>query len=176
MLSCQIFDFLPAGDKGAYQISFKVVRFLIGDNSYESIITNIPADEMNPCEIKELYHMRWGIETNFRELKYAIGLTNFHSKKVEYIKQEIYARLTLYNFCEAITISIILKIHKQQTKRYYQVNYTMDISICKKYLKKLYPTTTGGRIQRYVLPVRSGRKDPRKVKPQTAIGFLYRVA
>ena len=25
--------------------------------------------------------MRWGIETSFRELKYAVGLTSFHSKK-----------------------------------------------------------------------------------------------
>ena len=37
--------------------------------------------------------MRWGIETAFRELKYAIGLTCFHAKNPEYIKQEIYAKL-----------------------------------------------------------------------------------
>ena len=49
-------------------------------------------------EIKELYHKRWGIETSFRELKYAIGLSALHSKKRESIKQEIYARLLLYNF------------------------------------------------------------------------------
>lgn len=178
MPSCQIFDFLPVGNKGTYEINFRVVRFLIGDNSYESIITNISSDEMNPYEIKELYHMRWGIETSFRELKYAIGLTNFHSKKVEYIKQEIYARLTLYNFCEAITTSIILKKHNQQTKHCYQVNYTMAISICKKYLKKngIVPTQVVALIQKYTLPIRPGRQDPRKVNPQAAIGFLYRVA
>lgn len=33
------------------------------------------------------------------ELKYTIGLTNFHAKKVEYIHQEIFARLIIYNFC-----------------------------------------------------------------------------
>ncbi|RHQ11110.1 hypothetical protein DW981_10495 [Clostridium sp. AM49-4BH] len=26
--------------------------------------------------MKEIYHLRWGIETSFRELKYAIGLTS----------------------------------------------------------------------------------------------------
>lgn len=30
-------------------------------------------------EIKKLYAMRWGIETSFRELKYAIGLACFHT-------------------------------------------------------------------------------------------------
>lgn len=49
------------------------------------------------------YSMRWGIETSFRELKYAVGLTSFHAKKREYILQEIWARLILYNFCEVIT-------------------------------------------------------------------------
>ena len=39
--------------------------------------------------------MRWGIETSFRELKYAIGLCCLF-KKGEYIMQEIYARLILY--------------------------------------------------------------------------------
>ena len=33
---------------------------------------------------------RWGIERSFRKLKYTIGLTNFHAKKVEYILQEIF--------------------------------------------------------------------------------------
>ena len=54
-------------------------------------------NEFSTEEIKELYALRWGIETSFRELKYAVGLTSFHSKKHEYIIQEIWARLLLYN-------------------------------------------------------------------------------
>ncbi|WP_374972327.1 transposase [Blautia producta] len=45
-----------------------------------------------------MYGRRWGIECSFRELKYTIGLTNFHAKKVEYILQEIFAWLIIYNF------------------------------------------------------------------------------
>ena len=33
-----------------------------------------------------------------------------------------------------------------------------------------------GPIEKHVLPVRPGRKDPRKVKPQAPVSFLYRVA
>ena len=58
--------------------------------------------------------MRWGIETSFRELKYAIGLSSFHSKKVEYIMQEIYARLVLYNYCEIITMNVVIHQKKIQ--------------------------------------------------------------
>ena len=31
-------------------------------------------------------------------------------------------------------------------------------------------------IEKHVLPVRPGRKDPRKVKPQASVSFPYRVA
>ena len=47
--------------------------------------------------IKRTIRYEMGIETSYRELKYAIGLTNFHSRKDESIKQEIFASLIMYN-------------------------------------------------------------------------------
>lgn len=82
----------------------KVVLFAISQDSYECIITNLPQEKFSSDEIKQLYAKRWGIETSFRELKYALGLTRFHAKKPEYIMQEIRARMTLYNFCEIISL------------------------------------------------------------------------
>lgn len=177
MPTCQKFDYMPVESKIDYLISFRVVRFLIAENTYETIITNLVRDEFPPDIIKEIYHLRWGIETSFRELKYAIGLTNFHSKKVAYIKQEIFARLVLYNFCETITTKVVVK---QATKsKVYQVNYTLAIYICREYLKNvrtLGPPDIELLIQKNTLPVRPGRKDPRKVKTQKLVSFLYRVA
>lgn len=177
MPTCQKFDYMPVESKIDYLISFRVVRFLIAENTYETIITNLDRDEFPPDIMKEIYHLRWGIETSFRELKYAIGLTNFHSKKVAYIKQEIFARLVLYNFCETITTKVVVK---QATKsKVYQVNYTLAIYICREYLKNvrtLGPPDIELLIQKNTLPVRPGRRDPRKVKTQKLVSFLYRVA
>ena len=64
-----------------------------------------------------------GIKISFRELKYAIGITRFHSKKVDHIKQKIYAKLILYNFCEMITLNIIIE-QKSNRKYIYKVNFT----------------------------------------------------
>ncbi len=74
----QNFDFLPVGSKDTYPFKFRIVRFPISDNSYELIITNLDRAEFPPELLKRIYHMRWGVETSFRELKYAIGLTCFH--------------------------------------------------------------------------------------------------
>ena len=122
--------------------------------------------------------MRWGIETSFRELKYSVGLTHFHSKKLDYIKQEIWARLILYNFCEAITTRTVTKQNNRRRKHLYQLNYTRAIHICRFFLttRKEAPPDVEHLISQELLPVRPGRSDPRKVKVQSAVSFLYRVA
>ena len=121
--------------------------------------------------------MRWGIETSFRELKYAIGLTSFHARKPDFIKQEIYARLLLYNYCESITTHVIKQMKDNDKTK--QVNFIIAIYICREYLRNkrnLSPPDVINLIEKHVLPVRPGRKDPRKVKPQASVSFLYRVA
>ena len=50
--------------------------------------------------------MCWSEETSFRELKYTIGLINWHSSKYDGILQEINARMILYNCCELVTSCI----------------------------------------------------------------------
>ena len=177
MPSVQMFDYLPVGSTQDYPISFRIARFKISDNSYEIVITNLDRFLFPTEKLKEIYHLRWRIETSFRELKYAIGLTNFHAKKVDYIKQEIFARLTLYNYCELIVSYVMANRKKQQKEN--QVNYTIAIYICREYLRRkrqLSPPDVITLIEKHILPVRPGRQDPRKVKPQASVSFLYRVA
>ncbi|WP_054741531.1 IS4 family transposase [Cellulosilyticum ruminicola] len=177
MPKCQIFDYLPIGNSGVYTMSFRIARFKISEDSYELVVTNLDRFRFPPEKLKEIYHLRWGIETSFRELKYAIGLTSFHAKKVDYIKQEIFARLTLYNYCELITTHVIEQSDAfNKTK---QVNFTIAIYICREYLRKkrqISPPDVIKLIEKYTLPVRPGRRDPRKVKTQATVSFLYRVA
>lgn len=171
------FDFLDLKVNKFYPISLRIVRFKISETTYETIITNLDKEEFPACKIKELYHMRWGIETSFRDLKYSIGLTSFHSKKVEYIIQEIFARLTMYNFCELITMHVVIK--QNDTKYSYQANFTAAIKICRYYFRCLNdasPPDVEALIQKNILPIRNGRSDPRKVRPKQAVSFLYRVA
>lgn len=171
------FDYLDLHNNKFYPMTLRIVRVKLAEGSYECLITNLDKVQFPPKKLKELYHLRWGIETSFRELKYAIGLTNFHAKKVNYIVQEIFARLIMYNFCELITTNVV--IAQKATKHLYQVNYTMAIHICRYFFRALDDRRSpdvNQLIQRYILPVRMGRKDPRKVKVQSSVSFLYRVA
>ena len=173
----QMFDYLPPQSKETYELSFRIVRFPIGEGSYEMIVTNLDRVQFSIEKIKEIYHLRWGIETSFRELKYAVGMANFHARKPDYIKQEIYARLLLYNYCELITTHTVQHMKKKDKTK--QVNFTIAIYICREYLRRkrnLSPPDVIKLIEKNILPVRPGRKDPRKVKAQASVSFLYRIA
>jgi len=171
------FEFLDLHIKKFYPMSFRVVRFKISDDTYETIITNLSQSEFSPQELKKIYGVRWGIETSFRELKYAVGLTNFHSKRREHIAQEVFARIIMYNFAEMITSHVV--ISQANTKHIYQVNFTVAIHICRHFLRSWSnapPPDVEALIRKNILPVRPGRMDKRKIRAKTAVSFLYRVA
>lgn len=160
-----------------FTLTVRIVRIQTGENTYETIATSLPKSIFPFSAIKELYKMRWGIETSFRELKYAIALTSFHSKKREFILQEIYARLAMYNFCQRIIMSVVIAQDKKK-KWMYQANFTMGIYICRNYFRCRSPDEQDveREIRNYILPIRPDRTDTRKVIPKAAVFFLYRVA
>lgn len=164
-------------EDGFYPLKFRVVRVPLDENSYEYIFTNLPKEKFDAVALKELYYLRWGIETSFRQLKYGIGLVNLHSKKAEHIKQEIFARLILYNFCAMITTNVAVR--KKKNKYEYQLNFAMAITICKRFLRckeNKVPPDVEALIQKELLPVRSNRKYPRKMHNKAPVSFIYRVS
>ena len=174
------FDYLPTKNRKIlpavfYELPFRVVRFQITDNSFETVVTNLPVDSFPPSELKKLYAMRWRIETSFRELKYTIGLLYFHAKKTEHILQEIFARLTMYNFSELITSRVI--IQNLNRKYAYRANFSVAVHVCRLFfLGSVSPPDVEATIARNVSPIRPSRSNPRRLSPKTTVSFAYRLA
>lgn len=174
------FDYLPKKNRKNepavfYHLPFRIVRFKITDASYETVVTNLNPIDFPPEELKNLYNMRWGIETSFRELKHTIGLLHFHAKKVEYIYQEVFARMIMYNFAELVTSSVI--IQKTDTKYAYIANFTVAVHVCRQFLLgNVSPPIVEAVIHRHVSPIRPSRNAPRKTVVRHAVSFTYRIA
>lgn len=160
-----------------HRMTIRIVRFKITEDKYETIATSLNRFEFPAGRIKELYNMRWGIETSFRDLKYAIGMVNFHARKDSSIMQEIYASLVMYNFSERITACTVV-VQADGNKHIYQVNFAMSAYLCRKFFWKRNrtPISLIGEVLCYIEPVRKGRSDKRKLKSQSAVNFIYRVA
>ncbi len=174
------FDFLPSHSKKydplvTYTISCRIVRIKISEGKYETLITNLSPNTFSANDLKQLYSLRWGIETSFRSLKYTVGLRFFHSKKTEGIFQEIFAKLTMYNFYELIVSCTVLS--KKQRKYQYHVNFSSAVHLCRSFfLKKLSLSSLEALISQYVVPIRQCGTNIRKITSKSAVCFLYRVA
>lgn len=180
MPASSVFDYLPVKCRKRdpavfYAIPFRIVRFLLPSGDFETVVTNLPAHDFPPDELKKLYAMRWGIETSFRELKYTVGLLHFHAKKAEYIYQEIFASLVMYNFTELITSQVVT--HSKSRKYAYMANFSVAVHACRQFLQgNVSPPSVEAIISRNLSPVRPGRSNPRKMTQKNSFSFLYRVA
>lgn len=167
------FDFLEKGSSEFFEISFRVVRFKLTEDTYETLITNLD-DKFTPEKLKEIYHLRWGIETSFRELKYNIGLINLHSKCYDSIFSEIFSRLIMYNF--SMLIAVNTQISTDSRKLEYQINFANAIHICVYFLrlKKEITLDIEAFIAKFILPVRQNQSFVRRKTPKSSANFVYR--
>lgn len=184
-------------------IKFRAVKFLINDpdtgkDVWEVLVTNLDRFEFPVAKMKELYHMRWDIETSFRDTKYSLGAVHFHSKKDEAVQMEIYARIIMFNAvarnviaaeeweaAQAGTAKQAVKntensaVEKNVTKYPYNINFKMACLStrrffrlhCNEPIEKLYEE-----LLKYKQPIRQGRQDERNMKVKSAVAFVYRVA
>lgn len=167
-----VFDFLNE-ETDFYTITFRVVCIKLDDGSFETLFTNLDADEFPPEKLKEVYRLRWGVETSFRKLKYALSLNFFHSKKLDSITQEVFARLTMYNFSSAIA-SCVEIVHDNK-KHFYQVNFSRAVGFCRLFLRNLKSALDIEKlIRKYILPVRPGRKCARNHRAKAVESFNFR--
>ena len=197
------FDFLPKGSKGEYPIDLRVVLVKIPapenavgkapkddslsgartldddedshEESFEYLVTNLPKEEFSPAELCGLYHLRWSIETSFRELKHDVGAIDLHGKSNDLVTLELWARMLLYNFSSRIMA--LANINKTKGKHDYQLNRSMAIKLCHDFIRRRPrdpPMDLLGLIEKYVLPIRPGRCFPRPIRNQPPMSFGYR--
>jgi len=165
------------------KVKCRVVKFRInnadtGKEEWEVLLTNLNRFEFPIKRMKDMYIKRWNIETSFRELKYALGGVQFHSKKDDFIKMELLAHLIMFN---AVSRNIAcVKVPQQNDNKYnYAVSFKEACTITRKYYR-LHNTEPPDRIYAeilsYTIPVREGRTDKRNMKPKSSVWFVYRVA
>ena len=166
--------------KHLYFMQFRVIKMKVAEDSYEYIITNLPYS-FDLEDLKICYHWRWQMEVAFRYLKHANGLLYFHSKKPEYLKQEIYANLILYNFGVFLANEAIQenqkKKHRITNKYQYEVDFSSALKISRKYF--IRGRSSENRIikliAKYIHAVKSEfRQFSRPLRGIGAIHFGYR--
>lgn len=154
-------------------------RFRIGNsNHYETLLTNLPADEFPLSEMEKIYSLRWKIEQGFDGLKNKTGLKLLHGRSDDYALQELYARLTFYNFTSLICKSVAVK-QSDKAKSTIKISFKDATDLCRDFFRN--PNADGEKlladIAKYTYYDQQGRKKERgTIKPKTFVAFTYRTS
>ncbi len=168
-----------------HRLSFRLVRFRINPpeskDEFETVATNLPADEFPAEELKRLYNLRWRQETSYRELKYDELLSRLHSVKVDSVIKEIYVALTLHNITSFILSFVGKKISRGRDgkTRVYEASHSDATSAMKLFLgrnNRCGPVKLMQELARNMEPVRDGRSFPRQLISKGFVAFTYRAA
>ena len=97
-------------------------------------MTNLNRFEFPIKKMKELYHLRWGEETSFKELKYALSAVQFHSRKDDFVDMELLTHLTMFN---AVSRSVNrVEVPQSADRKYdYVVSFKDAVTIVRKYFR-----------------------------------------
>lgn len=159
-----------------YPMKFRICRFLLDSGEFETVATSLP-HSFTPEDIRALYHMRWGQELAFRDLKLSLGLAYLHGRSDAFAEQEIYANLTAFNFASRVCREVVVRQPKDGIYAY-KVNFKMAVALCREFIRTpgSDPEKLVGEIARYTVPIRPGRQDERNLRVKGFPGFVYRVA
>ena len=174
MYGNRTFDFIAPGDlHSQYHLNFRLVKLKLSDDSFEYLITNLPDSFAIPV-LKDLYHLRWGIETSFRFLKYNIAMSFFHSIKRVFIHQEVFSRLILYNFC-SLAVACLETPASSRSRYPCHINFSNAVFVFRYFLTIPISQTI---LYRYLcsnmVPVRPDRSFHRKLQSQVLKSLQHR--
>lgn len=165
------FDFIKPESDNFYTIFVRVVRLRIGNDRMVTLLTNLDEAQFPPAALEQLYAMRWGIETSFRGLKYAVGMVYLHAKKPDLILQEIFASFIVYNLTSAATWGVDAQQGRSKYKRH--VNFSDAVALLCAFLRKAEGDFCG-LLGRNLVPHRPGRSAPRVKVAGNRISYMYR--
>ncbi len=156
-------------------LTLRLVRIELDNGEVEVLITNLIDEQIFPAkEFKALYHLRWGIEENYKRLKQWVEIENFSGKSALSVKQDFYAKVLTTNLVSMAANAAQEQVDQAiQGRKYdYQVNFAQAVSKMKNTLVELLMLSGSflhmklkvliDYIACTIEPIRKGRSNPRK--------------
>jgi len=156
-------------------LQVRAIRIELDSGETEILLTSLMDKDLYPHEIfKELYHLRWTVEENYKTAKSRIEIENFSGKSVESVYQDFHAKVFAMNLTATLTHPAQDIITGEQKKYAYRINVTQALSKMKDSIVLLFKrpnimellTKLFDLFLVTIEPIRPGRKYPRKQRVQ----------
>ena len=84
------------------QFNLRVTKIILNNGEEEWLISNLSTDKFNTNDMKELYNLRWKIETSYDALKNSLEIEKITAKKRLTVEQDVYSKIVNYNISKII--------------------------------------------------------------------------
>jgi hypothetical protein len=120
-------------------LTVRFVRVTLDTGEYEVLATSLTDQEKYPLScFKELYYLRWGIETFYGTLKTRLHLENFTGLSPEAIRQDFFATIFLTGVESILTLDAEAKLTKQKAGLPKKVNKAVSFNAIKEQAFELF--------------------------------------
>lgn len=154
------------------KIKVRLTKIILDTGEEEYLVTSLFDTKIfTHSKLKALYHLRWGVEEQYKDMKYAICIENFIGKKLNSIKQEFFANILTYNLSMMSCKLLIDKASNKYKKKYqYKTNKRAVLAKMKQCFVKLFWNMSKAceildgiikSVSKESVPIREGRKYPR---------------
>lgn len=129
--------------KNTEDVKIRVIAIPLESSETEYLATNIFDESFTAEMFKDLYFLRWPVESKYYELKYRINLEEFNGATSNAIRQEFFINLLISNLASLIKNAADDEIDANASpgNRYrYQANRTFIIGR----LKRIFPKCLAG--------------------------------
>jgi hypothetical protein len=170
--------------RGFPDMHVRVVKFELPSGETEMLLTDLWQDDLTVDDFKELYFLRWPVETKFDEVKNKLEIENFTGQSVRAIRQDFYVTMYLSNLAAVAWWEAQEHVKRERdgkaNKYQYAVNVNHEIGVLKDRLIYAFILPTPDLVYceveriirllaRRVCPIKPNRsparnKYPRKVK------------
>ncbi len=150
----------------------RLVKIPLKTGETEVLITNLYSSEMYSIQdLKEVYALRWGVETCFNVLKNQLQIENFSGIRSVCVKQDFFANVFVCNLQSIIEKPCQAKVSESYKNRKYdyQINKSSSWAILKYRMVDLFLSENPNQIllelqalfRQYLEPIRPNRSYPR---------------
>lgn len=113
-------------------LKVRLVRVLLSTGEYEVLVTSLLDNAIYPTDgFRDLYHLRWGIETFYGLLKTRLELENFTGIGPEAVRQDFHATVYLSGLESLLTDTAQAMLDAKVTKYPQRVNRAVSFNAIK---------------------------------------------
>lgn len=148
---------------GTSEKKLRVLKIPLISGETEILVTNIYDKGFDVNDFKQLYHMRWGVETKYNEVKHKYTIEKFTGIKPLSVEQDFYGALLMANITGLLKVISDDQL-KQETrlkglKHQYQTNKNVIIGMFHDYFidMMLHPKTMNRKLAIIINRIKKSR-------------------